>query len=158
MSSVRCARRRERHRRAVEVRRRVAAALTFVAVVTRWATAMHDSQVRDAVGHNNPAELLADHVACQFTPTGKVHWRQEFTIRHLLKSFARSAYTDKRFDFVIVRLEILVTEWPIFAVAVTTRRFELVVAISVAFARPAECFAPTWRPRTHMNGLSRGKV
>src|SRR5262249_53088091 len=86
---------RQRHRGAVEIRRRVTASLTLIAIVACWATAMDDRQVRHAVGHDDPAEILADHLARQFTPAGKVHWRQEFTIRHLLEALARSAHPDK---------------------------------------------------------------
>src|ERR1700730_14949403 len=59
---------RQRYRRAVEVRRRVAATLAFVAVVARWSTAVHDRQVRHAIGHHYPAEFLADHGARQPPP------------------------------------------------------------------------------------------
>src|SRR2546429_7369086 len=119
----------------------MAAALALVAIMARWPTPVHNRQVRHTVRHHHPAELFADHVARQHAAARKVHGRQKLAVGHLRQALARAAYTDKRFDFFVVRLEILVTERPIFAIAVAAGGLELVVAISVAFARPAEGLA-----------------
>ena len=99
---------------------------------------MRNRQVGDAVGHDAPAKFALDHVFGLQRAAGKIHGRQKLSVGQLRQAFARSADADIAFDQVVVGLEFLVADGPIFAVAVAGGGFEFVVAVAIAFARPAE--------------------
>src|SRR5947209_2796065 len=133
--------RRERHCGAVEVRGGVAAALALIAVMTSRPAIVHGSEVGDTIGHDHPAEFFADDITREASAAREIHRRQEIAVGHLRQTFARPAYADEGFDFVVVRREIFVAERPILIVSVATGGLELVIAVTIAFARPAESFA-----------------
>ena len=54
------------------------------------------------------------------------------------EAFARSADADVAFNPVVVGRELCIADGPVFAVAVAGGGFEFVVAVAIAFARPAE--------------------
>ena len=129
---------RQRHRRAVEIRRRMTTALTLIAVVARRPPSMGDGQVRHSVGHHPPAEFLADDVACQECAAGQRHRRKELPVRKLFETFTRAADADETFHAIVVGRELCIADGPVFAVAVAAGGLEVVVTEPIALARPAE--------------------
>src|SRR6266481_1719291 len=99
----------KRHARTVEVRRGVATALAFVAVMASRPPAMHGGEIGHTVGHHDPAKLFADDFPRQLAAAGEAHGRQEFAVGHLLEAFARAAYSDEGFHQVVIRSQVLVT-------------------------------------------------
>ena len=138
----------QRHRRAVEVRRRMTSALALVAVVAGRPPSMRDGQVCHPVRHHPPAEFLADHVAGTKSPARQRHWRKELPVRKLFEPFARAADADKPFHAIVVGREIGIADGPVVAVAVAAGRFEIEIAEPVALTRPAE------RPSTDLTSAN----
>ena len=147
----------QRYRRAVEIRSGETAALALVAIVTGGSATMRNRQVGDAVGHDAPAKLALDHVFGLQRAAGKIHGRQKLSVGQLRQAFARSADTDVAFDQVVVGLEFLVADGPVFAVAVASGGFEFVVAVAIAFARPAERLPANLAAANPHEGFVRGK-
>src|SRR5262249_40560753 len=92
----------------------------------------------EVFGQAEPAELVADDFTSQLAAAGEFHRREEFAIGHLLETFMGAADADEGFHQIVVGREVLVADGPVFAVAITAGRFELVVAVTIAFATPAK--------------------
>ena len=148
---------RQSDRRAVEIRSGETAALALVAIVTGGAAAMRNRQVGDAVGHDAPAKLTLDHVFGLLRAAGKIHGRQKLSVGQLRQALARSTDTDIAFDHVVVGLKFLVADGPIFAVAVASGSLEFIVAVAIAFARPAERLSSNLTAANPKEGFVRGK-
>src|SRR5579872_158495 len=125
----------------IEVRSGKASALALVAVVASGTPTVRHRQIRHAIGNHLPPKLPFDDLLGFQRAAGKFHRRQELAVGHLLQSFARTAHADIAFHAVVIRFHFFVADGPIFAVAVAAGRFEFVVGIAIALARPAEGFA-----------------
>ena len=135
-------RRRQRNRWTVEVRGREASSLALVAIMAGGASAMRHGQVCDAVGNDTPTESTLDHVSGLQRAARQIHRRQKLSVRQLRQAFPRTAHPNVVFHQIVVGFEFLVADGPVFAVAVAGGGFEFVVAVAIAFARPAEGLAP----------------
>ena len=98
---------RKRHCGAVEVGRRVASALTLIAVVTRRTPVVRNGEVGDAIRHHAPPEFSFNNLLGEQRPAGEVHGRQEPSVRHLLQALSRTAHADEAFNLVVVRFQLL---------------------------------------------------
>src|SRR5438270_8283080 len=104
--------------------------------MTSGASAVGNREISDPVRHDPPAELSLNYVARQQSTARLLHGWQELPIRHLRQPLTRTADADEALDEVVVRLEFLVADGPVFAIAVTGGGFECVIAIAVTFPRP----------------------
>src|SRR5437763_9913143 len=130
----------KRDGRTVEIGSSETATLALVAIVAGGPPAMFDCQVSYAVWHHSPTKLAFDDLLRHQAATGKRHRRQEVSIRHLRQAFARATHAYETLDAIVIRLEISVADGPIFSIAITAGRFELVITKAIAFARPTKCF------------------
>ena len=128
----------QRHGGRVEVRSGVASTLAFIAIVAGGTTLVRHGQIRHAVRHHTPAKSRLDNMLRQQIAAGKIHWRKELSIGHLLQALTRSAHANEAFYFVVIGFNLFVVKWPILPVAVAPGRLELIVAVAIAFARPTE--------------------
>ncbi len=152
---------RQSHRRAVKVRCGVAPALALIAVVARRAPIVRHGQIRNSIRHKPPTEPLFDHPFRQHFAAGEIHRRQKFSVGHLRQPFMGCAYADIAFHPVVVRLELRVTERPVLLVAIAARGLEFIVAVAIAFTRPAKCFSadlPSTNPHERLVGRKRVRV
>src|SRR5205814_6320886 len=62
---------------------------------------------------------------------------EKFSVGHLRQPFGRAAHADETFDFVVIRLQVAITERPVLLISVAAGGVEFVVAIAVALTRPA---------------------
>src|SRR5215467_3779772 len=125
----------------VEVRSGVAPALTLVAVMASRAAVVDGGEVSDAVRCYSPTEFLAKDFAGESPAARKIHRREKIPVGHLRQTFAGAAYADEELDLLVVRREVFVADGPILLVPVAAGSFELVIAVAIALARPAEGFA-----------------
>src|SRR5215831_5584648 len=110
---------------------------------------MHGSEIGYAIGHDHPAELVADDFTSQLAAAGEIHRREELAVGHLLEAFVGAADADEGFDQIVVRREVLVADGPVLAITITAGGFELVIAVTIGFATPAKGSAtdlPTTNP------------
>ena len=131
----------QRNGRAVEIRRGVASALAFVAVVARRTTLCGTVRFATRSGITRQPNLASITCFASRLAAGKIHGRKELAVRHLLQAFTRAAHADEAFDFVVVGFELSIVKGPVLPVAVAPGRLELVVAVAIALARPAERLA-----------------
>ena len=130
---------RKRDRWTVEIGCRVAAPLALVAIVAGGPPVMRHRQIRGAIRNDPPAETPLDGFAGLDLAAGKPHGRQELAVRELRQALRRSAYANVLLD------------------AVAPGRLELIVAVAIAFACPAESFSSNLSAANPHERLVRGE-
>src|SRR5437879_158769 len=97
---------------------RHAAAFAGTAEVARATAVDGLGQIRGTRGHNRAAKLFLDAIAEESFLASERDWRLKLAVRKMLEAFGGAGDADVFFDEVVVWLDVLVTERPIFAAAV----------------------------------------
>ena len=125
-----------RGERSVEIRAGLTSSLARPAVVAGRASFQRAGKIGGAGRGHGPAELFLGPIAKKRFLASERHGRLKFAVRQFAQTFGLPADTYVLFHQVVVRLEILVTQRPIFAVAIVAGGFEIVIAKAQADASP----------------------
>ena len=108
--------------------------------MARAATVQRLGQICDTRGHDHAAELFTHALAEERLLAGERNRRLESTVGKKIDALRASRNTDVSFDKIVVRLDICISERPIFPIAVVRSRLE--IPIAVAQAEPAPNVGP----------------
>src|SRR5581483_12495919 len=113
------------------------AALAMAAVMTGGAAIVflrEDRRAPDGDAAFGPA--LLDGALQQALAADHLHGGQETAIGQLRQVFISAADADERFDLIIVRSQLFITDRPVIAVTVMARRLEIIIRQSITLAAP----------------------
>src|SRR3954471_10112989 len=114
-----------------------AAALAMAAVMTGGAAIVFLGENRCAPdGDAALGPALLDGALQQALAADHLHAGQETAIGQLRQVFISAADADERFDLVIVRCQLFITDRPVVAVTVMARRFEIIIREAITLAAP----------------------
>src|SRR5438046_2153312 len=102
-----------------------AATFARTAKVARAATVQRLGQICDTRGHDHAAELFTHALAEERLLAGERNRRLESTVGKKIDALRASRNTDVSFDKIVVRLDICISERPIFPIAVVRSRLEI---------------------------------
>src|SRR6266851_2107845 len=86
--------------------------------VARAAAIQRLGKIRGARRHDDAAKLFTDALAEESFLTSQRNRRLEKTVRKMLDFFFAAGDADVSFHQIVVRLKVLVGEWPVFPVAI----------------------------------------
>jgi len=92
-----------------------------------------------ATSYDDPAVRVAeliDGFLQHHLAAGQAHRRQKLAIGKLRQLLIGPAYSNELFDLIVVRRKLFVTDGPVVAVAIVTRRFEVIVRKPVSLPSP----------------------
>jgi len=125
-----------RGERGIKIRMRHAATLAGPAEVARAAAVKRPGEIGIARGHDDAAELFLHAIAEQSFLASERNRRLKLAVGKMLEAFGGAGDADVFFDEIVVRLDVLVSERPILAVAVKGSRLEIPIAKSQAYTAP----------------------
>jgi hypothetical protein len=134
-----------------------ASAFAGAAEVAGAAAVEWPGQIRGARGHDGAAEFFLDAIAEERFLASERDGRLELAVGEMLEAFRAAGDADIFFDEIVVGLDVLVAERPVFAVTVVGGGLKIPIAEAQADAAPDVGAAAGHAHAAHpVEGLARG--